>query len=65
MIEDKATQHWAELEQLENKAHGSFTGGLLLSVDPNALLFEEQLFPTSDPEVVNTILDLLQVLTSL
>ncbi|HRJ33875.1 MAG TPA: hypothetical protein PKY51_10000 [Fimbriimonadaceae bacterium] len=61
MMSDKASQAWAELEQLEDKAHGSFAGGLLLAVDANALSCEPKAIPASDPSVVDTILDSLDV----
>lgn len=60
-MNDKAAQTWAELEQLEDKAHGSFAGGLILAVDPNALSCEPKAIPMSDPVVVDTILDSLDV----
>jgi hypothetical protein len=61
MKREEVATRWAELEQLEEQAHGSFTGGFLLSVAPDALAPGPQIIQDTDPGVIDTILDSLEV----
>ena len=47
---------WSRLEQLEDKAHGAFAGGMLLDMEAGALSKEPQALPKVDFGTIDTVL---------
>jgi len=54
---DQDSQRWSEIDRLEDKALGMFTGGMLLSISEDALSKEVRAFPVADPSEVEAFLD--------
>lgn len=57
----KDEQRWAELDALENKAHGILAGGMLLDIDPEALSKEPLAMPDISLPEVEAFLDSIGV----
>lgn len=61
MMKEKDNQRRSELDELEDKALGMFTGGLLLTLDPDALSKEPVALPQVDADAVESLLDSMGV----
>ncbi len=59
MMEKTHSQWWSEIDALENKGLGMFTGGLILDLDPDALASQTEAIASVNSGEVESFLESL------